>query len=115
MKISQMIFISGLLFLVVAVAGIPYDFVTKWEPESACAQPRPGNSRPGNSHPGNSHPGDSDLWNIPDPLREDSMPEESNPWNSSQSVPEPSILILLGTGLAVFGGYSVFRFKNKGK
>jgi len=37
------------------------------------------------------------------------------PMTPSQAVPEPSILILLGTGLAAVGGYTVFRFRNKGK
>ena len=102
MKIERIIFVLALFFLVGAVVGIPYGFLTKWEAESAYAQPHPRNSHPGNSHPGNSHPWNSDPGNRP-------------PGNSYHSVPEPSILALLGTGLVALGGYSVFRFRNKGK
>jgi hypothetical protein len=124
MKIERIIFVLALFFLVGAVVGTPYVFLTKWEAESAYAQTRPGNSSLGDGDPWNipdpvrEHwmSGGNDPWNSPDPVHEHWMPGISHPRNNSpQAVPEPSMLMILGTGLAVLGGYSVLRFRNKGK
>jgi hypothetical protein len=107
MKIERIIFVLALFFLVGVVVGIPYGFLTKWEPESAYAKSHPRDSHPGYSHLRDSHPWDNDQG--------DNDQGDNDQGDSHQSVPEPSTVILLGAGLAAFGGYGFFRFKNKGK